>query len=86
MATQTSGTRRRAKAKTYTPPVAPALDEATGNPGGEAMTPTSVDPGTRNELVSRAAYFRAERRGFTGDSALQDWLEAEAEIDQLLSR
>jgi hypothetical protein len=40
----------------------------------------------RNEMVSRAAYFRAERRGFSGGSALQDWLEAEVEIDQLLSR
>jgi hypothetical protein len=88
MATQTAGTRRRAKAKIYTSPVAPAPEEATGTPDGEATTSTStdVDPGMRNEMVSRAAYFRAERRGFSGGSALQDWLEAEVEIDQLLSR
>ncbi len=87
MATQTAGTRRRAKAKTYTPPAAEApSEEAVGNPDGEATTPTTADPAMRNEMVSRAAYFRAERRGFTGGSALQDWLEAEAEIDRLLSR
>ena len=82
MATQTAGTRRRAKAKTY----APTAEEVMGTADGEATTPTTLDPTMRTEMVSRAAYFRAERRGFTGGSALQDWLEAEAEIDRLLSR
>ena len=86
MATQTAGTRRRAKAKTYTPAAEAPSEEAMGTPDGEATPPTTVDPTTRIEMVSRAAYFRAERRGFTGGSALQDWLEAEAEIDRLLSR
>ena len=86
MATQTAGTRRRAKAKTYAPTAEAPSEEAVGSPDGEATTPTSMDPATRIEMVSRAAYFRAERRGFTGGSALQDWLDAEAEIDQLLSR
>ncbi|MEO1766056.1 DUF2934 domain-containing protein [Thiobacter aerophilum] len=35
-------------------------------------------------MICDAAYFRAERRGFVGGSALEDWLEAEAEIDALL--
>ena len=86
MATQTAGTRRRAKAKTYTPTAEAPSEETTGTPDGEATTPTTVDPTMRIEMVSRAAYFRAERRGFTGGSALQDWLEAEAEIDRLLNR
>jgi len=30
--------------------------------------------------VAEAAYFRAERRGFTGGSPEQDWLEAEEEL------
>jgi hypothetical protein len=34
--------------------------------------------------VSRAAYFRAERRGFANGSPIQDWLEAEAELRQAL--
>lgn len=86
MATQTAGTRRRAKAKTYTPTGEAPSEEAMGSPDGEATAPTQLDPAMRIEMVSRAAYFRAERRGFTGGSALQDWLEAEAEIDRLLSR
>ena len=35
----------------------------------------------RNQLIAKAAYFRSERRGFTPGSELQDWLEAEAEIE-----
>ena len=38
----------------------------------------------RYQLICNAAYFRAERRGFIGGSAEQDWCEAEIEIDQSL--
>jgi hypothetical protein len=44
-------------------------------------------PGTeRYWLIAQAAYFRAEKRGFTPGRELQDWLEAEAEIEQRLSQ
>jgi len=33
-----------------------------------------------NELISAAAYFRAERRNFEPGHELDDWLDAEAEI------
>jgi hypothetical protein len=35
----------------------------------------------REEQISVAAYFRAEKRGFTGGDPTEDWLAAEAEID-----
>ncbi|MEO6976329.1 MAG: DUF2934 domain-containing protein [Gallionella sp.] len=35
----------------------------------------------RHHMISTAAYFRAEQHGFDGVYELQDWLEAEAEID-----
>jgi hypothetical protein len=38
----------------------------------------------RHRMISEAAYFRAERRGFQGGDPFQDWLNAEAEIDKLL--
>ncbi len=38
----------------------------------------------REEMISVAAYYRAEHRGFKGDDSLADWLGAEAEIDALL--
>lgn len=37
----------------------------------------------RQEMIANAAYYRAEKRGFQGNEAdtVQDWLEAEMEID-----
>ncbi|MBX9916603.1 MAG: DUF2934 domain-containing protein [Nitrosomonas sp.] len=37
-------------------------------------------------MIATAAYFRAEKRGFTGNEtdALHDWLEAEREVDNEL--
>ena len=43
-----------------------------------------VSPEQRYRMICDAAYFRAERRGFVGGNAVQDWLDAEAEIDDLL--
>ncbi len=40
----------------------------------------------RRQLIARAAYFRAERRGFTPGSEIEDWLAAEAEVDRMHSR
>lgn len=39
----------------------------------------------REELISVAAYFRAEHRGFEGGDPMEDWLAAEAEIDTMLN-
>ena len=38
-------------------------------------------PEERHRLIEKAAYLRAEQRGFQGGNPEQDWLEAEAEID-----
>jgi hypothetical protein len=35
-------------------------------------------------MIAQAAYLRAERRGFSGGSEVDDWLAAEAEVDALL--
>jgi len=45
---------------------------------------TAFSPAERWEMIAIAAYRRAEQRGFSGGSAEQDWLEAEAEIDREL--
>jgi len=44
----------------------------------------AVDVDARRQLIAECAYLRAERRGFSGCSPEQDWLDAETEIDQLL--
>ena len=45
-----------------------------------------IDPRTRHELIARAAYFRAEDRGFTPRHEQEDWYAAELEIDTVLNR
>lgn len=45
-----------------------------------------VTPQQRYRMISEAAYFRAEKRGFVGGDTAQDWLEAEAEIDRILKQ
>jgi hypothetical protein len=38
----------------------------------------------RQSLVAQAAYFRAEKRGFSPGGELQDWVEAEADLLRLI--
>ncbi len=38
----------------------------------------------RRQKIAEAAYYRALQRGFHGGSDIEDWLEAEAEIDKLI--
>lgn len=44
----------------------------------------SISAEQRYHMIAEAAYFRAEKRGFTGTNMAQDWIEAEAEIDRQL--
>lgn len=41
----------------------------------------SIAPEERQRLIAEAAYLIAEQRGFEGEKALDDWLQAEAEVD-----
>lgn len=45
---------------------------------------TAVSEDERRAMIAEAAYFHAERRGFAPGDTVQDWLNAEAEIDALL--
>lgn len=46
-----------------------------------AAAKKSVSPLERWRMVTEAAYYRAEKRGFFGGNPMEDWLEAEKEID-----
>jgi len=37
-------------------------------------------PARRHAIIAEAAYYRAERRGFSPGHELDDWLQAEAEV------
>jgi hypothetical protein len=41
----------------------------------------AAQPPTRHERIAAAAYRRAEERGFAPGAELDDWLQAEREID-----
>jgi Protein of unknown function (DUF2934) len=45
-----------------------------------------TSPVPRRQMIAEAAYFKAERRGFSGGEEFRDWLEAEAEVDQRLRK
>ena len=43
-----------------------------------------VDPTVRHAMITEAAYYRAQSRGFEPNHELDDWLEAEIEVDETL--
>ena len=45
---------------------------------------SGIDTQLRQRMIAEAAYFIAAKRGFQGGSALQDWLQAEEQIDAKL--
>ena len=42
---------------------------------------TEVPDWLRRDMIQQAAYFRSESRGFQPGGELEDWLEAEREVD-----
>ncbi|MEK7842834.1 MAG: DUF2934 domain-containing protein [Pseudomonadota bacterium] len=81
----TNKTDVRADGSTGKSKLAAATGKIAARPASNSV-PVSQARGTgngedRQEMIAIAAYYRAERRGFNGGDAMQDWLEAEAEID-----
>lgn len=53
---------------------------------GEQDAPKkAVTPEARDEMIAVLAYYRAERRTFAPGQELEDWLDAEREVDRQLS-
>jgi hypothetical protein len=61
-----------------------------------AMPPRNFDPlrfcvrprvtaQERQQWIATAAYFKAQRRGFTPGREVSDWIEAEAEVAALVA-
>lgn len=38
----------------------------------------------REQLISEAAYYKAEQRGFQPGNEMADWFEAETDVDRML--
>ena len=45
---------------------------------------TGISAEERQQLIARAAYFRAEKRGFSPCWDQQDWFDAETEVARLI--
>lgn len=52
----------------------------------KSKTPLQVDAEQRHCLIAEEAYLIAEQRGFQGEDALGDWLQAEACVDTKLMK
>jgi len=61
-----------------------AKSAADAKPASTGEKQSSITPEERYRMIAEAAYFRAEKRGFTGDDIAEDWFQAEAEIDRYL--
>jgi hypothetical protein len=63
---------------------APAKKAAAPAKAGSRKKGAPMSPEQRNHYVEIAAYYIAERHGFTPGREVADWAEAETEIDRLL--
>jgi hypothetical protein len=77
---------QRSKATSKLPPrgATSARKPSKGNSEDRAGAVASISAEERQKLIARAAYFRAEKRGFSPGCELQDWVEAEAEVLRLI--
>lgn len=91
-AAKAGGSAKTAVKKTTTAakPVAAAKPAAEKKPAARASTArkgkNGVTPEQRYLMICEAAYFKAEQRGFAPESEVQDWLDAESEINRLLGQ
>jgi hypothetical protein len=70
-----------AKTPEPTKPAEPAKStKATG------AKPAVLSPAERMKMIAEAAYYLAEKRGFSGGNELTDWVAAEKQVDAILSR
>lgn len=82
-ATDATPTVKRAKtpvAKSATDAAAPPRKRAPRKPAAKA----SISDQERRHLIAVAAYYIAERGGFTSGSPRDHWLEAERQIDAMI--
>ena len=62
----------------------PAAAKPATSRASKAKSLMNVTPEQRYRMICDAAYFKAESRNFASENEVQDWLDAEAEINSLL--
>lgn len=53
-------------------------------PAGAPDLPTIINAEQRQQLIAETAYLIAERRGFADGDPMQDWIEAERQVNERL--
>ena len=77
--------KKAAKAKkAATKKVVKKVVKKTTKTSGTDASLLKISPEERWKMIAVAAYHKAEKRGFAPGSELQDWAEAEQEVDELL--
>ena len=64
------------------------VQDEKGDEAEEALAAVALHPASaeeRQQMIAVAAYFRAQGRNFEPGQEVEDWLAAEAEIDEKLS-
>lgn len=85
IATSKRSTAKSIKTKPVEATAAPKKQAAKrSKAGASAAAQRNGSPEDRYNMIAVAAYYRAERRGFDGGCAMDDWLAAEAEVDAML--
>lgn len=70
--------------KAATAKAAAPVKKAAAPASGQLNVIPVLTPDQRRYYVEVAAYYIAERRGFHGSSQMDDWVQAEEEIDRLV--
>jgi hypothetical protein len=83
-ATTKASVKKAPAAKAEVKPKAAAAKTTAKKPAAAKSKPPSVSPEQRYLMICEAAYYKAERRGFSPENEIQDWLDAESEINRLL--
>ena len=55
-------------------------------PARAATAKATLTPAERMKMIAEAAYYLAEKRGFSGGNELTDWVAAEKQVDSLLAK
>lgn len=86
-ASATAAKKKTAKTTAATPAKTKTAVAAASRPKRSNGTGQSrrVNPDQRRNYIEVAAYYIAERRGFSGGHETEDWATAEIEIDRLLA-
>ena len=65
---------------------APAAAKAPTKTPASAPAKGTLSPAERMKMIAEAAYFLAQKRGFTGGDQLSDWVAAEQQVDAVVSK